>query len=56
MSSNIANTATPRFTFQSSPPGFPMERQMFSGFRVKKKKGALSVTGETLYAYFALNA
>ena len=37
----------PRFTFQSMPP-WSEPRNTCSGFSVKKKNGALSVTGETL--------
>src|SRR5690242_9350317 len=51
MISTIPSTATPRFTFQSIPRCKPWWRNISLSFTVKKKNGALSVTGATLYAY-----
>src|ERR1700730_6832217 len=51
ITSNMNRTATPRFTFQSIASVPRTERQIWLRFKVKKKNGALSVTGASLYAY-----
>src|ERR1035441_5826575 len=45
MTNTSPRIAIPKFTFQSMPP-LSWPRNTCSGFRVKKKNGALSVTGK----------